>query len=180
MAAAEALAITRDIDDNVKGIDDNVKVIDDNVKGVDEKLQSVDKKVEGVDHKIVSVVKGELELHELAPESQPLTWLGVKDTRVAIQEVANQVDHLTRSWSANLIAADHLSLTSLPVIELRKDLRKWIAPPDPSVNLKTASSAHHAGTTAWCTEGITVANWRKSGSLLWIHGKRTYLIIVTV
>src|ERR1700744_706915 len=45
MAAAETLAITRDIDDNVKG----------------------------VDHKIVSVAKGELELHELAPESQPVT-----------------------------------------------------------------------------------------------------------
>ena len=152
MAAAETLAITRDIDDNVKG----------------------------VDHKIVSVAKGELELHELAPESQPVTWLGVKDTRVAIQEVANQVDHLTRSWSANIITADHLSLTSLPVIELRKDLRKWIAPPDPSVNLKTASGAHHAGTAVWCTEGMTIANWRKSGSLLWIHGKRTYPIIVAV
>ena len=56
----------------------------------------------------------------------------------------------------------------------------WIAPPDPSINLKTASGAHHAGTTAWCTEGITVANWRKSGSLLWIHGKRTYPIVVVV
>ena len=166
MAAAEALAITRDIDDNVKGIDDNVKGIVDNVKGVD--------------HKIVSVAKGEVEMHEIAPESQPLTWLGVKDTRVAIQEVANQVDHLTRSWSANIITANHLSLTCLPVIELRKDLRKWIAPPDPSINLKTASSAHHAGTAAWCTEGITIANWRKSGSLLWIHGKRTYSIIVAV
>ena len=89
MAAAEALAITRDIDDNVKGIDDNVKGIVDNVKGVD--------------HKIVSVAKGEVEMHGLAPESQPLTWLGVKDTRVAIQEVANQVDHMKCSWSFNLI-----------------------------------------------------------------------------
>ena len=89
MAAAEALAITRDIDDNVKGIDDNVKGIVDNVKGVD--------------HKIVSVAKGEVEMHEIAPESQPLTWLGVKETRVAIQEVANQVDHMKRSWSFNLI-----------------------------------------------------------------------------
>ena len=89
MAAAETLAITRGIDDNVKGMDD--------------KLQNVDKKVEGVDHKIGSVAKGELEMHELAAESQPLTRLGVKDTRVAIQEVANQVDHMKCSWSFNLI-----------------------------------------------------------------------------
>ena len=104
----------------------------------------------------------------------------MKDTGVVIQEVANQVGHMKRSWSSNPITADHVSLTSLPVNELRKDLRKWIAPPDPSVNLKTASGAHQAGTAAWCTEGITVANWRKSGSLLWIHGKRMYPIIVAV
>ena len=53
MAAAEALTITRGIDDNVKD--------------VGEKLQGVDKKVESVDHKIGSVIKGELELHQLVP-----------------------------------------------------------------------------------------------------------------
>ncbi|KAH8976461.1 hypothetical protein EDB92DRAFT_1761220, partial [Lactarius akahatsu] len=55
--------------------------------------------------------------------------------------------------------------------ELRKDLRKWIAPPDPSVNYNTASDAHHEGTAAWCTKGNTLADWKTSGSLLWIHGK---------
>ena len=150
MAAAETLTITR----------------------------GVDKRLQGVDHKMGSVIKGELELRQLAPESQHLTWLGVKDTGIAIQEVANQVGHLKRSSSSNLITAD--DLTSLPVHELRKDLRSWIAPPDPSVNLKTASGAHHEGTASWCTKGITVTNWRKSGSLLWIHGKRTYPIIVAV
>ncbi|KAF8266719.1 hypothetical protein EI94DRAFT_1830495 [Lactarius quietus] len=81
--------------------------------------------------------------------------VGVLETGVAIQQVFNQVDHLNRN-------------------ELRKDLRKWIAPPDPSVNYNVASDAHHEGTTAWCTEGNTLANWKTSGSLLWIHGKRTY------
>ncbi|KAH8980461.1 hypothetical protein EDB92DRAFT_1820544 [Lactarius akahatsu] len=51
------------------------------------------------------------------------------------------------------------------------DLRKWIAPPDPSVNYNTASDAHHEGTAAWCTKGDTLVNWKTSGSLLWIHGK---------
>jgi hypothetical protein len=64
--------------------------------------------------------------------------------------------------------------------ELCKDLRKWIAPPDPSVNYNAASGAHHEGTAAWCTEGNTLANWKTSGSLLWIHGKRTYPIPVLV
>ena len=54
MAAAEALEMTRNVNDNVKGMD--------------EKLQGVDIKVEGVDHKIGSVIKGELELHQLTPD----------------------------------------------------------------------------------------------------------------
>jgi len=54
---------------------------------------------------------------------------------------------------------------------LRKDLRKWITPPDPSVNYIAASDAHHKGTAAWCTSGKTVADWKSSGFLLWIHGK---------
>jgi hypothetical protein len=71
-------------------------------------------------------------------------------------------------------------LISLTGNELRKDLRKWIAPPDPSVNYNTASGAHHEGTATWCTEGNALANWKISGSLLWIHGKRTYPIAVLV
>ena len=55
--------------------------------------------------------------------------------------------------------------------ELRKDLRKWITPPDPSVNYNAASSAHHMGTVEWCTRKYTL-DWMKSGSLFWIYGKR--------
>ena len=76
--------------------------------------------------------------------------------------------------------ADHKSLTSLTGNELRKDLRKWIAPPDPSVNYNTACAAHHEGTAVWCTKGNTVAVWKTSGSLLRIHGKRRYPITVPV
>ncbi|KAH9037477.1 hypothetical protein EDB85DRAFT_2287858 [Lactarius pseudohatsudake] len=77
---------------------------------------------------------------------------GIQENGVAIQQVVYQVSELNRN-------------------ELRKDLRKWIAPPDPSVNYNTASSAHHEGTAAWCTKGNTLADWKASGSLLWIHGK---------
>ena len=94
--------------------------------------------------------------------------------------MANQVTDLNRSSSSDLITADHENSTSLTGNELRKDLRKWIAPPDPSVNYNTASDAHHEGTAAWCTKGNTVANWKTSGSLLWIHGKRTYPVTVWV
>ncbi|KAF8256946.1 hypothetical protein EI94DRAFT_1836280 [Lactarius quietus] len=55
--------------------------------------------------------------------------------------------------------------------ELRKDLRTWISPPDPSVNYITACKAHHTDTATWCTQGGTYTEWKASGSLLWVHGK---------
>jgi hypothetical protein len=82
----------------------------------------------------------------------------------------------------DLINANHESVTRtfLTGNESRKDFRKWIAPPDPSVNYNAASGAHHEGTAAWCTEGNTLADWKASGSLLWIHGKRIYPITILV
>ncbi|KAH8983359.1 hypothetical protein EDB92DRAFT_1578930 [Lactarius akahatsu] len=103
MAAAEALAITRNIDDNVKDL-----------------------------------------------------RLGVKETGVALGVAIQQVTHQVTDINRN---------------EFRKDLRKWISPPDPSVNYNTASGAHHEGTATWCAEGNSFADWKASGSLLWIHGK---------
>jgi hypothetical protein len=60
--------------------------------------------------------------------------------------------------------------------QLLKDLRRWIDPPDRSSNFQAASDAHHEGTAAWCIGGKTFTDWRASGSLLWIHGKRKYTI----
>jgi hypothetical protein len=100
------------------------------------------------------------------------------ETRVAIQQVSFHVNDLNRESSPSFIIANHKASTSLTGNELRKDLRQWIAPPDPSVNFNTASDAHHEGTAIWCTEGKTLADWKTSGCLLWIHGKRTFLVAV--
>jgi hypothetical protein len=57
--------------------------------------------------------------------------------------------------------------------ELRRALREWLSPPDPSVNYNTALESRHEGTATWFTHGHTFANWKQSGSLLWIYGNRT-------
>ena len=105
------------------------------------------------------------------------------ETGVAIQLVSNQVNNLNCESLTHCLpvpSSSPLISTSLTVNELRKDLRQWIAPPDPSVNFNTASDAHQEGTAAWCTEGSTLASWKASGSLLWIHGKRIYFVTVLV
>ncbi|KAN0129857.1 hypothetical protein V8E53_012329 [Lactarius tabidus] len=105
----------------------------------------IDERMEGVDERLEGVDDRVRAVDHNVIE-------GARATGVAIQLVANQVSDLKRN-------------------ELRKDLRKWVAPPDPSVNFNVASSAHHEGTAAWCTGGNTLAEWKISGSLLWIHGK---------
>jgi hypothetical protein len=82
MAAAETLAITRDIDDTVKD--------------VNKRLEGVDHMVDGVDHKVGSVIQGE-SFSSPRIGSQPFTRIGVMETGLAIQYVANQVNDLNCS-----------------------------------------------------------------------------------
>jgi hypothetical protein len=62
--------------------------------------------------------------------------------------------------------------------QLRQELHRWLAPPDPSTNHNIACNAHHKGTATWFFEGSTYKNWKSTGSesLLWIHGKRALLL----
>lgn len=55
---------------------------------------------------------------------------------------------------------------------MRRDIENWLSPADPSLNLNIASDAHHEGTAEWFTQSSAFMNWKESGSLLWIHGKR--------
>lgn len=198
MAAAETMTVTRDIDDTVKGVvktldgvEGQVKGIDHTVKGVDHAMKDVGHVVKGVnhmvrgvdcrvkvvDHKLGSVLTGE-SLDGSRIRAQRFTRLGVMETGLAIQQVSNQVNDLNRSCYSNIITADHERSISHTGNEFRKDLRKWITPPDPSVNFNAATGAHHEGTAAWCLKGNVLVDWKTSGSLFWIHGKRMYLLTI--
>ena len=63
---------------------------------------------------------------------------------------------------------------TLTVMQMRQEVVEWLSPPDPSVNYYAARDTHHKGTAVWFIEGNTFRNWKESGSLLWIHGKRTF------
>jgi len=64
--------------------------------------------------------------------------------------------------------------------QLRQDLREWLSPPDPSTNHNIACGAHHQGTAAWFFQGSLFREWKSTGSLLWIYGKRMNLYHFTV
>ena len=56
---------------------------------------------------------------------------------------------------------------------LQRDIRRWLCPPDPSINYNAASDVHHKGTARWFIEGNAFVDWNASGPLLWVYGKRT-------
>ncbi|KAH9966341.1 hypothetical protein BGW80DRAFT_734307 [Lactifluus volemus] len=54
--------------------------------------------------------------------------------------------------------------------QLQESFRRWLSPPDPSVNDNLARDAHHEGTAEWFIQGDTFQEWKQTGSLLWIRG----------
>src|SRR6267154_5107131 len=85
---------------------------------------------------------------------------------------AKDIDQVKRSLSSihsNTRSGDSRFLTGN---QLRQDIRRWLSPPDPSTNHNIACSAQHEGTATWFFQENGFKEWKSSGSLLWIHGKR--------
>src|ERR1700744_6527665 len=61
--------------------------------------------------------------------------------------------------------------------QLRESLRKWVTPPDPSTNHNIACDLHHGGTAEWFSRGGIFAEWKSAGALLWIYGKRAFVLL---
>jgi len=91
--------------------------------------------------------------------------------QVTIQEVAESVNQdETFVLSALMIVGSRLY--SSQVTELQNNVRKWLSPPDPSINHKLQFGVHHKMSATWFTGGPVYKEWKQQGSLLWVHGKR--------
>ncbi|KAJ3963870.1 hypothetical protein EV361DRAFT_982753 [Lentinula raphanica] len=51
------------------------------------------------------------------------------------------------------------------------ELKEWLAAPDCSTNYTAALNKRVAGTGQWIFEDPTYLEWKRGGSILWIHGK---------
>ena len=58
MAAAETMAVTRDIDDMVRGVDEKANRIEINTDNIEDKVEGVDSKVQNVDERVKGVNEG--------------------------------------------------------------------------------------------------------------------------
>ncbi|KAF8494402.1 hypothetical protein F5888DRAFT_656619 [Russula emetica] len=117
--------------------------VDDRVRVVENKVINVDNRVAGVDDRVAGV-----------DNKVAVVIDGGKEIRVVIQQVADDMDQVKRS-------------------QLRQDLRRWLSPPDPSINHNIACGAHRKQTAEWFFQGSIFTEWKSNGSLLWLHGKRS-------
>jgi hypothetical protein len=140
------------VDDKVAGVGDRMANVDDRVKTLDTRVTAVDDRVRAVDDKVAVVING-MQNH--------------------LQLVVNN-DQLARSSSPSFIFVVHWSFNILAGNHSPENLRKWLSPSDPSTNHNIACGAHHNGTASWFFNGSVFNQWKSTGSLLWIHGKRAF------
>jgi hypothetical protein len=99
--------------------------------------------------------------------------LTVGETVNRIENKVEAIDNRAASverLSSNLVSADYRVLPILSGNRVRKHIRKWLSPPDPSMNHHFACRLYHKE-TSWLLQHSIFKDWKSTGSLLWIHGK---------
>jgi hypothetical protein len=100
-----------------------------------------------------------------------------QETRLAIRQAANDIDEMKCSLLPSFATfCGSCPLNLLVGNQLIQLLRSWLSPADPSTNHNTARKAQHNGTAEWLFQGQIIIKWKSTGSLLWIHGKRAFLL----
>jgi hypothetical protein len=104
-----------------------------------------------------------------------ISWLDEQETKGIVKEILNKMDARNCSYSLDLVAIICRSSQIVIGEEVPQKLKGWLSPPDPSTNYNIGLRDLHKETATWFLEGCIFQEWHSSGSLLWIHGKRTYL-----
>jgi hypothetical protein len=115
-------------------------------------------------------------LTSMLPDSRQAR-VAEQETRLVIQQAANDIDEIKCSWLPNFANARSSRLNLLAGNQLIQLLRSWLSPTDPSTNHNIARKSQHNGTATWLFQGQIIIKWKSTGSLLWIHGKRVFLLL---
>jgi len=88
----------------VAGVDEHVAGVDDRVAGINDRMKDVNDKVKAVDDKLVAAMDGAQYIFNRSSKiAQLLMCLDGKGARDVIQQTADGVDRIERSWSLNRI-----------------------------------------------------------------------------
>ena len=100
-----------------------------------------------------------------------LDKLTQEEVRMATAQLL-KITHDVKSSSVINPNPGHVFTPDLTGSQWRQDLRKWFSSPDPSTNQIILCRSRHQGTANWFFRGSLFEEWKSTGSLLWIHGKR--------
>ena len=96
-------------------------------------------------------------------------------TNLFLSYVKTAMDEQQRSSLPNMSNTNCRGSKMRTGDQLREKLRSWLSPPDPSINHNIACGTQHEGTGMWFIQGNKFDEWRKTSSLLWIRGNRTFV-----
>ena len=164
------------VDDRVAGVDNLVARVDDRVARVDDRVARVDDRVARVDDRVARVDDRVVRATDVIDD-------GVKGVREQVlvvddrikqtaDDIGRGLDQVKRS-SYNFLSTDYRVLHTISENQLRENIHKWLSPPDPSTNHNIACGTHHKKAATWFFRGTFFREWKSTGSLLWIYGKRT-------
>ncbi len=92
-----------------------------------------------------------------------------------IKEMSDRMDAHDCLYPLDLVAIACRSSHTVIGKEMLQILKGWLSPPDPSTNYAIGLRDLHEETATWFLEGRIFREWLSMSSLLWIHGKRTFL-----
>ncbi|KAI9436556.1 hypothetical protein H4582DRAFT_397851 [Lactarius indigo] len=134
---------------------------------------------QGRTKKYLKMLAGKTELEDALKRLDILTQEEARMAAAQVLKIAHNVENkitqvIDDGKEAKVILQRATSgVDSIKWTQVRQELRKWVSPPDPSTNHNIACDASHKQTADWFFEGSEIKEWKSTGSLLWIHGKRT-------
>jgi hypothetical protein len=91
-------------------------------------------------------------------------WPDVQQTNEIVLQTTKELTGFMQLMARNV--------SELMRSQWRQNLRMWFSSPDPSTNHVLLCGVQHQGTANWFFRGCLFEEWKSTGSLLWIHGKR--------
>ena len=132
---------------------------------------TVDERVMGVADQVVGVSDGVAGVDNRLKDVNDT----VRAVDVKVTGAAKDAQVTKRQSSPSHAGAEFRVLHVLVENQLWESLHRWLSPPDPSTNLNIACRTHHKRAATWFFQGSIFKEWKTTGSLLWIHGKRAHL-----
>ncbi|KAI0270078.1 hypothetical protein BGY98DRAFT_1190151 [Russula aff. rugulosa BPL654] len=161
MIVARTFEATHDVSVNVKTTQDLAQHVDTKVTVIEEVVQQVDGNVRATQDNMIDIEELTHHVDDNVMEIQELTY-GVHADVEVIKEGTRTIDDTVKVTKG--------VMDDLRRNQSRTELRRWLAPPNPSINHNTAHDTQHNGTANWFIQGPTFDEWRTNGSLLWIRG----------